>query len=305
MYKKLLGTFILAFTALSSGANWAQVVGYVHESKGDVTLRDLGKQPAKAAAGDTFQQGAAFTTGADGQVTLKFEDGQLAIIAPNSQFVATSYVFNKAKVADSNILLTLTRGGLRFVSGMIASTNREKFAIRTPTATAGVRGSTGGIALGGDGSIMASTDAGAVTLTVGGVTVVIPVGATSIAPPNGTPSAPTPTATTPVPPALIATANLMRALAAANLPGNAPVNAASVAAAVKAAVALAQNPTDPVLIAAANAANTAAAAANNVVIQQAAAGGGVAAPPPAGGTPAPPAPPVTITTPPPPVPSGS
>ena len=291
MFKKLLGTLLFFAIASFSAAGWAQVIGYVHEVKGDVTMRDLGKQPAKAAVGDTFQQGAAFTTGADGQVSIKFEDGQVAVIAPNSQFVATTYVFNKTKVADSNILLSLTRGGLRFVSGMIATTNREKFAVRTNTATIGVRGSDGSIALGGDGSIIASTSAGAVTLTVGGVTVTIPVGATSFSVAGGTPT--TPGVNPPIPAALVQLAALIRAIAVANTPGNAPANPALVAAAVKAAVALAQSPGDPLLIAAAQAANLAATNANQALLQQAIAGGGVPAAPGGGVQGQPAAPPLT------------
>ena len=294
MFKKLLGTLLFFAIASFSAAGWAQVIGYVHEVKGDVTMRDLGKQPAKAAVGDTFQQGAAFTTGADGTVSIKFEDGQVAIISPNSQFVATTYVFNKAKVADSNILLSLTRGGLRFVSGMIATTNREKFAVRTNTATIGVRGSDGAIALAGDGSIVASTANGAVTLTVGGVTVVIPAGATSFSVAGGTPSGPVSTATVQIPPALAAVAAIIRAIAAANPPNNQPSNPAAVGAAVKAAVALAANPNNVALQQAAAAANQNAVTQNQALIQQAVQGGGLAPAPsgtPTPGTPA--APPLT------------
>ena len=275
MFKKLLGTLLFFAIASFSAAGWAQVIGYVHEIKGDVTMRDLGKQPAKAVVGDTFQQGAAFTTGTDGQVSIKFEDGQVAVIAPISQFVATTYVFNKTKVTDSNILLSLTRGGLRFVSGVIATTSREKFAVRTPTATAGVRGSDGTLALGGDGSIMASTSQGAVTLTVGGVTVTIPVGATSIAPPGAPPGPPAPTGSVQLPAALIQVAALIRAIAVANVPSNQPGSPTLVAAAVRAAVLAAASPNNAALQLAAQQALQSATNANQALLQQVINAGGV------------------------------
>ena len=288
MFKHILRSLIFVASMSLSAVGWAQLVGYVHEVKGDVTLRDAGKQPAKALVGDTFQQGATFTTGADGTVSIKFEDGQVAIISPNSQFVATTYVFNKAKVADSNILLSLTRGGLRFVSGMIATTNREKFAVRTNTATIGVRGSDGAIGLAGDGSIMASTSEGAVTLTVvvngQPVTVTIPAGATSFSVAGGPPTPPG--VNPPIPAALAQVAAIIRAIAVANPPGNAPANPAAVAAAIKAAVALAQDPNNVALQQAAQAAILAATNANQALLQQAIAGGGV---PAAGGVPGQPA----------------
>ncbi len=287
MIKKILQTVLFAAAFAATGLAAAAPVGYVHEVKGDVTLRDAGKQPAKAAAGDTFEQGASFTTGTDGNVTLKFEDGQLAVIAPNSLFIAQTYVFNKAKVAESNILFSLTRGGLRFVSGMIASTNRNQFAIRTPTATAGVRGTDGNIALGTNGSIMASTSNGDVTLTSGGVTITIPAGATSIAAPGAPPGASGATATIPIPPALAAVAALVRAIAVANVPNNAPANPVAVANAIKAAVAAAAAPGNAALQAAAAAALATAQTANQALVAQAIAGGGVLAAPPATGPGAP------------------
>lgn len=298
MFKKLLGTLLFAVAASFSATSWAQVIGYVHEVKGDVTLRDIGKQPAKAAAGDTFQQGAAVTTGADGQVTLKFEDGQLAILAPNSQFVATTYVFNKTRVADSNVLFSLARGGLRFVSGVIAATNSTKFAIRTPTATAGVRG-TDGTVMFADGVTIATTGNGTLVLSVPPppgsppgtppTVVSIPPGTTSIASGTGGPSAPAPTANVAVPAALTALATTIRAIAANPVAtSNTPVNPTATGAAVRAAVALAvavATGATPAQIAnlqaAANTANQTATAANNVTATQAAAAGAIQAPPPA------------------------
>ncbi len=288
MIKIIFQAVLFAAAFAATGLAAAAPVGYVHEVKGDVTLRDAGKQPAKAAAGDTFEQGASFTTGTDGNVTLKFEDGQLAVIAPNSLFIAQTYVFNKAKVAESNIVFNLARGGLRFVSGMIASTNRNQFAVRTTTATIGVRGTDGNIALGTDGSIMASTSNGDVTLTSGGVTITIPAGATSIAAPGAAPGTPGATATIPIPPALAAVAALVRAIAVANVPNNAPANPVAVANAVRAAVAAAAAPGNAGLQAAAAAALATALTANQAIVQQAIAGGGVPAAPPATGPVAPP-----------------
>jgi len=329
MFKKLLGTLLFVVAASFSATSWAQVIGYVHEVKGDVTLRATPSgQPTKAAAGDTFQQGAGVTTGADGNVTLKFEDGQLAVLAPNSQFVATTYVFNKTRVADSNIVFNLARGGLRFVSGVIAATNSSKFAVRTPTATAGVRG-TDGTVMFADGVTIATTASGNLVLsvTLPGQTqptiVTIPPGTTSVAAPGVAPTAAAPTASVPVPPALTALAVTIRAIAAAPVATtNTPVNPTATANAVRAAVALAvavatgATPAQvAALQAAANTANATATTANNVTAAQAAAAGAVQAPPPATpvapppgqapGTPPPvvtppPAPPVTIT-----VPSGS
>ena len=219
MFRKLFQIVfsLAAFAALGSAL--AAPVGYVHEVKGSVTLRDAGKAVAPAKVGDVFEQGATFITGADGQVTIKFEDGQLALLTPNTQFVATTYVFNRTDNTQSNVLFSLARGGLRFVSGLIASKNNEKFAIRTPTATAGVRGTDGTIVLDAALGMSMTVKDGVVTLTVGGQTVVVNAGQVTFVPVGGTPSAPVALASLPAAQrnALAVLVNLMQAI------GNSPI----------------------------------------------------------------------------------
>ena len=240
MIKIIFQAVLFAAAFAATGLASAAPVGYVHEVKGDVTLRDAGKPPVKATAGDVFEQGANFTTGADGVVTLKFEDGQIAALSPNSQFIASTYVYDKKKIADSNVVFSLVRGGLRFISGAIATTSNSKFSIRTPTATAGVRGTIGDIVIDvGTGATLVVSSQGDVTFTSGGVTVTVPAGTQSFtAAGGGAPSS----AGVPVPPALAALAATARVLALLNTPAPSPVAAAATGVAIKAAAAAAANP---------------------------------------------------------------
>lgn len=291
MIRKILQAVFIAAACATTGLAAAAPVGYVHEVKGDVTLRDAGKAPVKATAGDTFEQGANFTTGANGSVTLKFEDGQIAALSPNSQFIATTYVYDKKKITDSNIVFNLVRGGLRFVSGAIATTSNNKFAIRTPTATAGVRGTIGDIVIDvGTGATLVVSSQGAVTFTSGGVSVVVPAGSQSFsATGGGAPSG----AGAPVPPALAALAAVARALAVINTPSPSPVAVAATGTAIRAAAAAAANPGNAALQAEAVRLADLAVVATNLAIVQAVAAGAVST----SDAPAPipsPLPPVTI-----------
>ena len=287
MIKKILQAICFSIAVIASGAAAAAPVGYVHDVKGAVTLRDAGKQPAQAKPGDTFEQGATFITAADGQITLKFEDGEVAILSPNTQFIATTYVYNKNKVADGNIVFNLLRGGLRFVSGVMTETNPSKFAIRTPTATAGVRGSAGTIVVSQDGqSVTAVNNKGIVTLTVGNNTVVIPIGffvSTQTA--GAILSSPQSVAN------IVAFANsfgaagsgpllgvalLIQTLGAANAPPNNPVSVQATANAISLAVRAAANPGDAAQQAEAAAALQTAITENAAAIAAAIAGGAAA-----------------------------
>lgn len=219
MFKKILQGLVLVSAFAALGSAMAAPVGYVHEVKGNVTLRDAGKPaPVPAKVGDVFEQGAAFVTGADGQVTLKFEDGQIALLTPNTQFVATSYIFDKTDNTKSNVLFSVARGGMRFISGLIATKNSEKFAIKTPTATAGVRGTDGTMALDATGNMTLTVKEGVVTLTVGGQSVTVNAGQVTFSSNGGTPSAPV--ALTSLPPGQAAT--LLALLAIANAAAAAP-----------------------------------------------------------------------------------
>ena len=282
MIKKILHTICLSIAVIASGAAAAAPVGYVHDIKGAVTLRDAGKQPAQAKAGDTFEQGAAFTTGADGQITLKFEDGQIAILAPNTQFVATTYFYNKNRVSEGNIVFNVLRGGLRFVSGVMIETNPSKFAIRTPTATAGVRGSAGTIVVSQDGqNVTATTSKGLVTMTVGGQTVTIPLGSVTSSQAGAQLTNPVPLAALaagqiPGQTLLVGVALLVQTLSSANAPPNSPVSVQAVANAISLAVQAAAEPNNAALQILANTALQTAITENTVAIAAAITGGAAA-----------------------------
>ena len=282
MIKKILQAICFSIAVIASGAAAAAPVGYVHEVKGSVSLRDAGKPAAQAKAGDTFEQGATFITAADGQITLKFEDGEIAILSPNTQFIATTYVYNKNKVADGNIVFNLLRGGLRFVSGVMTETNPSKFAVRTPTATAGVRGSAGLIMVSQDGqSVTAVTSKGVLTLTVGTQTVTLPVGQVSSSAAGAAltnPAALSAIAGGQVPgQALLAgVAALVQVLSAATAPPNNPVSVLATATAISLAVQAAADPTNTALQAAANTALQDAITQNAGAIAAAIAGGAAA-----------------------------
>ena len=282
MIKKMLQAICFCIAVIASGAAAAAPIGYVHDVKGSVSLRDTGKPAAQAKAGDTFEQGATFITAADGQITLKFEDGEIAILSPNTQFIATTYVYNKNKVADGNIVFNLLRGGLRFVSGVMTETNPSKFAVRTPTATAGVRGSAGTIVVSQDGqSVTAVTSKGVLTLTVGTQTVTLPVGQVSSSVAGAAltnPVALNALAAGQVPgQALLAgVALLVQTLGAVNAPPNNPVAVQATANAISLAVQAANDPTNTALQAAANAALQEAITQNAAAIASAITGGAAA-----------------------------
>lgn len=134
-----LGAGAFLGMALFLGQAWA-AVGYVHEVSGSVFMAQRSGAERAVAMGQTFEPGATFRTGADGILILKFEDGQLTTLRPDSSFRVDQYSWNPKNPASSNSAFTLLTGALRFVSGLVGSTNPGNVRIASSTATIGIRG---------------------------------------------------------------------------------------------------------------------------------------------------------------------
>jgi len=211
-----------------SGAALAVPAGYFHDVTGDVMMTPAGKPAVKVAIGDLFESGATVNTAANGKATLKFEDGEVVALSPNTDFVITNYAFNKEKPGEGSVFLKIAKGGMRFVTGLIGKTNPSKFSVQTPTVTAGVRGSEGEIVVAqsadGQFSVLVSSSLDTVTVTGPNGTVVLTAGNLSFTPAGSNqPSQPFTAGN--APPAAQALLNVAAQLLQAVLPSNTPVNA--------------------------------------------------------------------------------
>lgn len=125
---------------LASFVAWAEpgVAGRVEESEGDARIYDPAQVMRPAKAGEVVREGDSIVTGADGEVHLAMEDeGQIAV-RPNTRMRIAKY---KAEGGSSDgSVIALVQGALRSVTGWIGKYNPKGYAIRTPTATIGVRG---------------------------------------------------------------------------------------------------------------------------------------------------------------------
>ena len=107
---------LFAVLAICSSSAWS-AVGYVHEATGEV-LAQRGSATAQAIkAGDTFDPGTTFRTAGSGKAVIKFEDGQLASLQPNTIFRVDQYSFNANNPKAGNSAVRLLQGAMRFVTG--------------------------------------------------------------------------------------------------------------------------------------------------------------------------------------------
>lgn len=77
------------------------------------------------------------TTGRRSIAIIEFNDGTRMTIRPNSVFRVDQY---SQKSGSESFLLSMFKGGLRAITGLISKRNPSAFVLRTPVATIGIRG---------------------------------------------------------------------------------------------------------------------------------------------------------------------
>jgi hypothetical protein len=133
---------VVGFAALAmSGPSFAQrAQGYVQEVSGNVTGQVGTGQPAKVEKGQTLVNNATITTAAQSFAVLKFEDGTAVLLKENTSFQIQNYTYNPKAPENANAIFNLVRGGLRMITGLVTSRNRDALKVATPLATIGIRG---------------------------------------------------------------------------------------------------------------------------------------------------------------------
>lgn len=111
----------LLFMAVCSAA-WGQA-GYVHQVSGLVTIQKSGEKAQQTKVGDTFDASTEYRSGADGKVTLKFADGQVVALSPDSAVRVGQYRYDPANPPQSSSTVQLLQGEMRFVAGLIGASN--------------------------------------------------------------------------------------------------------------------------------------------------------------------------------------
>ncbi len=128
--------------------------GSVQFSTGDVQLR-RGAVVAAAIKGTDVESGDVIVTGSAGRAQIRFSDGGLVALYPDSQFTVTRYA-DTGNPAQENFAVSLLQGGMRAVTGLIGKRNPQNYKVITPTAVVGIRGSAFLVAFNTQGELVVS-----------------------------------------------------------------------------------------------------------------------------------------------------
>ncbi len=139
--RKCFTSLILFFCLLScysSNVSASERIGLVKTSKPGVTvIRET--QEIELSSGSEVFEGDMITTDSEGGVGITFNDGAVLTLGTDSKLVIEDFLFKPAENKVSFISKVLL-GSVAFMSGAIGRISPKSVAIKTPTATLGLRG---------------------------------------------------------------------------------------------------------------------------------------------------------------------
>ena len=90
--------------------------------------------------GDAVLKGDVLQTASDGTLGVTFNDGTAFSLTQNARLVISEYIYSEGG-SNNQALFNIVRGTMSFIASQVAKTGDMKIA--TPTATMGIRGTTG------------------------------------------------------------------------------------------------------------------------------------------------------------------
>ena len=136
---RFLMTRLIACALAAAPLLAAAAAGHFTFVTGDVTLQKASGQKSTPERGSSVDAGDQIVTGASGMAQLTMVDQARLSLRPSTTFSIEAYP--EKPDSGGGAILNLLRGTLRTFTGLLASTNRDKFVMKTRVATVGIRGS--------------------------------------------------------------------------------------------------------------------------------------------------------------------
>lgn len=129
----------LGAALITSGAVQAQTVaGVIKSNEGSVEIIRGGKT-IPATAGTKLEAGDVLKTSKDSSAGVMLKDETRIALGSNSQVALDKFAFNP-NTNQGNMVVNIVKGTFAMISGLLVKNNPTSAQIKTPTATAGVRG---------------------------------------------------------------------------------------------------------------------------------------------------------------------
>jgi hypothetical protein len=134
----------LAFlAAVMPELTWAQSsanpIGQVEYVRGAGLAQLPGQAPRVLGKGLALAEGDRLTTAEGATAIVALQDGTRMTVRPNSEMLVQQYRY-QPNASDNSMLLSLVRGGLRTLTGLLTKNAPGAAKVQTATATVGIRG---------------------------------------------------------------------------------------------------------------------------------------------------------------------
>ncbi|MQA19106.1 FecR family protein [Rugamonas rivuli] len=136
------GLLLLALCGMA-GAGWAaQVAGTIVQLSGPLLAKKADGVVRILSMRSEVESGDTLVTEKNTYAMVKFIDNSEITLKPATTFKVENFSYDAGKPDADNASFNLVKGGLRSVTGLLGKRNKEKFAMKTPSATIGIRGTT-------------------------------------------------------------------------------------------------------------------------------------------------------------------
>lgn len=149
-----------AASMLWGAAALASTAGEITHLSGTLSTQRADGTRKLLSVKSEVQEGDTLTTEAGTYARVKFVDGGEVVLRPGSELKIQSYSYNAAKPESDNMVLSMFKGGLRAITGLLGKRSRDKVSFQTATATIGIRGTH-------FGALLCQNDCGNVPTTSG------------------------------------------------------------------------------------------------------------------------------------------
>ena len=112
----------------------------VVNSQGEITALDAAGARRKVVDGGSLYPGEILETGVGAKAILAFRDDSRMTLGASTRFRVDSFVYDDQNPKDGRFLVSLLKGSMRALTGLIGKANNRNVGFTTATATIGIRG---------------------------------------------------------------------------------------------------------------------------------------------------------------------
>ena len=131
---------LMALAAVYPASGWAADAANADFTSGQVSVVNAAGAQRQLIKGGALVNGDTIRTGEGARAQLRFTDGALVSLQPQSEFRIDNYAYSGKTDGQEKGFFSLLKGGLRTITGFVGRSNRDSYKVTTSVATIGIRG---------------------------------------------------------------------------------------------------------------------------------------------------------------------